>query len=50
MQAELTRIREFEISAIRMQEADTYRAKMQEYREELEKNYMEKLNRLRERE
>lgn len=41
MQAELTRIREFEISAIRMQEADTYREKMQEYREELEKNYME---------
>lgn len=50
MAAEITRVREFEIANVRMEEAEKFRLQMQEYREELEKNHMEKLNKLRERE
>lgn len=44
------RIREFEISTVRMEEQEKHRKSMAEYREEIEKNYMDKLNKLRERE
>ncbi|CAD8051446.1 unnamed protein product [Paramecium sonneborni] len=47
---ETARIREFEVQHIRLEEADKYRQKLQDYREELEKNFQEKLNVLRERE
>ncbi|KRX11042.1 hypothetical protein PPERSA_05151 [Pseudocohnilembus persalinus] len=50
MQAEITRIRNFEISNIRLEENEKAANEMQEYREELEKKYQEKLQRLRERE
>lgn len=50
LNAEITRVKEFEVSNMRLEEADKYRSKMQNYREELEKNYQDKLNKLRDRE
>ncbi|EGR28012.1 hypothetical protein IMG5_184820 [Ichthyophthirius multifiliis] len=50
MNTEIVRIREFEISQIRMEEQEKNRKVMQDYREDLEKNYMEKLAKLRDRE
>lgn len=50
MNAEIVRIREFEISTVRMEEQEKHRRSMSDYREELEKNYMDKLNKLRDRE
>ncbi|KAL4502122.1 hypothetical protein ABPG72_000357 [Tetrahymena utriculariae] len=50
MNAEVVRIREFEMAAVRMEEQEKYRKLMSEYREELEKGYMDRLTKLRERE
>lgn len=50
LQAEVTRIREFECQSIRMEEVEKQRHRMAEYREELERNYQERLQKLRERE
>jgi len=46
----LTRIREFEFSLVRIEEAEKYKIKMEEYREELERIHLERLNKLRVRE
>lgn len=46
----MTRIREFEFSLVRIEEAEKYKIKMEEYREELERIHLERLNKLRVRE
>jgi len=48
--SEITRIREFELANIRLDEAEKYRLKMEQYREELDRVYTDKLQKLRERE
>jgi DNA repair exonuclease SbcCD ATPase subunit len=48
--AEVTRVREFEVSALRLEEAERYRMKMENYRSELEQSYQEKLAKLKDRE
>jgi hypothetical protein len=50
MEAELVRMREFEVSNVRLEEAEKFRVKMEKYREEVDRGYMEKLGRLKERE
>lgn len=50
LEAEISRIRDFEIAALKIEEAEKYRLKMEAYREELEKMYLDKVNKLRERE
>lgn len=50
LSSEVTRIREFELANIRLDEAEKYRLKMEQYREELDKVYTDKLQKLRERE
>ena len=50
LEAEIARIKDFEIASIRIDEAEKYRIKMEQYREELEKMYLDKVNKLRERE
>lgn len=50
MNAEIVRIREFELSTIKMEEQEKHRKSMEEYRVEIEKSYRDKLNKLRERE
>ena len=39
MESEVKRIREFEMSAIRLEEAENQRVYMEKYRGDLEKNY-----------
>lgn len=48
--AEVSRMKEIEISAVRIEEASKYRVKMQEYRNELEQVHQDKLARLKQRE
>ena len=48
--AEIARIREIEMSSVRLEEASKYRVKMQEYRNELEQVHQEKISRLKQRE
>jgi len=50
LNSEITRIREFELANIRLDEAEKYRLKMEQYRDELDKVYTDKLQKLRERE
>lgn len=50
LESEIARIRDFEVTALRIEEAEKYRIKMEQYREELEKMYLDKVNKLRERE
>lgn len=50
MSAEISRVKEFECAQIRIDEAEKQRRKMEEYREQLEKNYQDKLSKLRDRE
>jgi len=50
LNAEIARIREFELANIRLDEAEKYRIKSEQYREELDRVYTEKLQRLKERE
>jgi oral-facial-digital syndrome 1 protein len=47
---EIARMREVEISQVRIEEASKFRVKMQEYRNELEQVHQEKLSRLKQRE
>lgn len=50
MNSELIRFREFEASAIRIEEANRYSQQMENYREELEKTYQERISKFRVRE
>lgn len=47
---EIRRLKEFEMSKIRMEEAQKYRAKLQEYRDEMESLHQDKLRELKVRE
>ena len=49
MNAEITRIREFEISNIKIEEQEKNRLNMEAYRDDMEKNYLDKLAKLRDR-
>jgi len=48
--SEIARMREIEMSAVRLEEASKYRVKMQEYRNELEQLHQDKLQKLKQRE
>ena len=37
LESEIRRLKDFELSKIRMEEAQKYRAKLQEYRDDIEK-------------
>ena len=50
MESEVRRLREFELSKIRIEEAQKYRQKVQEYRDELESLQQDKLRELKLRE
>ena len=50
MEQEIKRIREFEVSSVRIEESEKHRMMMEKYREEIEKNYQDKLNKLKDRE
>jgi hypothetical protein len=47
---EITRLREFEVSRIRMEEAARYRDKMESFRSEMENLHIEKVKELKQRE
>ena len=50
MESEVRRLKEFELSRLRIEEAQKYRQKIQEYRDELEGLQQEKLRELKIRE
>lgn len=47
---EITRLKEFEVSRIRMEEAARYRDKMESFRNEMENLHIEKVKELKQRE
>lgn len=50
LESEIRRLKEFELSKIRMEEAQKYRQKLQEYRDDLERLQQDKLKELKIRE
>ena len=50
LQTQIRRLKEFELSRIRMEEADRYREKMEAFRQEMETMHLEKVKELKQRE
>lgn len=50
LESEIRRLKDFELSKLRMEEAQKYRAKLQEYRDDIEKLQQDKLRELKVRE
>ena len=50
LQTQIRRLKEFELSRIRMEEADRYREKMENFRQEMETMHLEKVKELKQRE
>ena len=50
LQTQIRRLKEFELSRIRMEEADRYREKMESFRQEMETMHLEKVKELKQRE
>ena len=46
LQTQIRRLKEFELSRIRMEEADRYRDKMENFRQEMETMHLEKVKEL----